>query len=101
MRSNKLESSGLGKPYQLVVDKTILDNVQFLDVIVVCYESIKRDLKNVIYDRLLFVYYESIKRKLKTKYICGCRCYERLQPNTKEFECLAYTELVKKRLRPE
>jgi hypothetical protein len=31
------------------------------------------------------VYYESIKRKLKTKYICGCRCYERLQPNTKEF----------------
>ncbi len=31
------------------------------------------------------VYYESIKRKLKTKYIWGCRCYERLQPNTKEF----------------
>jgi hypothetical protein len=40
------------------------------------------------------VYYESIKRKLKTKYICGCRCYERLQPNTKEFTRLEYTELV-------
>jgi hypothetical protein len=24
----------------------------------------------------------------------GCRCYERLQPNTKEFTCLTYTELV-------
>ncbi len=24
----------------------------------------------------------------------GCRCYERLQPNTKEFACLVYTELV-------
>jgi hypothetical protein len=24
----------------------------------------------------------------------GCRCYERLQPNTKEFTRLAYTELV-------
>ncbi len=51
---------------------------------------------------LLFIYYESTKRKLKTKYICGflgcllwinkakakdkiymgCRCYERLQPNS-------------------
>jgi hypothetical protein len=41
-----------------------------------------------------FVYYESIKRKLKTKYIWGCRCYERLQPNTKEFTRLSYTELV-------
>ncbi len=39
-------------------------------------------------------YYESTKRKLKTKYICGCRCYERLQPNTKEFTCLTCTELV-------
>jgi hypothetical protein len=38
-----------------------------------------------------FVYYESIKRKLKTKYMWGCRCYERLQPNTKEFTRLAYT----------
>jgi hypothetical protein len=42
----------------------------------------------------LGVYYESIKRKLKTNYICGCRCYERLQPNTKEFTRLTYTELV-------
>ena len=24
----------------------------------------------------------------------GCRCYERLQPNTKEFTRLTYTELV-------
>ncbi len=29
-----------------------------------------------------FIYYESKNRKLKTRYICGCRCYERLQPNT-------------------
>ena len=41
-----------------------------------------------------FYYYESTKRKLKKKYICGCRCYERLQPNTKEFTRLTYTELV-------
>jgi hypothetical protein len=40
------------------------------------------------------VYYESMKRKVKTKYICGCRCYERLQPDTKEFTRLAYTELI-------
>ena len=40
------------------------------------------------------VYHESIKRKVKTKYIWGCRCYERLQPNTKEFTRLGYTELV-------
>ncbi len=41
----------------------------------------------------LFIYYESTKRKLQTKYICGCRCYERLQPNTKEFTRLSYTVL--------
>ncbi len=41
-----------------------------------------------------FIYYESTKRNLKTKYICGCRCYERLQTKTKEFTCLSYTELV-------
>jgi hypothetical protein len=40
-----------------------------------------------------FTYYESTKRKLKTKYICGCRCYERIQPNTKEFTHHSYTEL--------
>ncbi len=28
------------------------------------------------------------------KYICGFRCYERLQTKTKEFTCLSYTELV-------
>ncbi len=43
---------------------------------------------------LLFIYYESTKRKLKTKHICGCRCYERLQTKTKEFARLSYTELV-------
>jgi hypothetical protein len=42
----------------------------------------------------MFIYYESTKRKLKTKNICGCRCYERLQPNPKEFTCLSYTKLV-------
>ena len=42
----------------------------------------------------LYIYYESTKRKIKTKYICECRCYERLQPNTKEFTRLTYTELV-------
>jgi hypothetical protein len=36
----------------------------------------------------LFIYYES------TKYICECRCYERLQTKTKEFTRLSYTELV-------
>ncbi len=44
--------------------------------------------------KYLFIYYESTKRKLKTKYICGCRCYERLQTKTKEFTRLSYTELV-------
>ncbi len=41
-----------------------------------------------------FIYYESTKRKIKTKYICGCRCYERLQSKTKKFTRLSYTELV-------
>ncbi len=48
-------------------------------------ESIKWELK------ILFINYESTKRKLKTKYICGCRCYERLQTKTKEFTRLSYT----------
>jgi hypothetical protein len=43
---------------------------------------------------LFIYYYESTKRKLKTKYICGCRCCERLQSNTTELTCLSYTELV-------
>jgi hypothetical protein len=41
-----------------------------------------------------FIYYESTKAKSKTKNICGCRCYERLQTKTKEFTRLSYTELV-------
>jgi hypothetical protein len=43
---------------------------------------------------VFFFYYESTKRKLKTKYICECRCYERLQTKTKEFTRLSYTALV-------
>ncbi len=50
----------------------------------------------VNYRLFLFVYYESINRKLKTKCICECRCYERLQTKTKEFTRLAYTGLVVK-----
>ncbi len=34
------------------------------------------------------------KTKTKDKIYMGCWCYERLQPNTKEFTHLAYTELV-------
>ncbi len=34
------------------------------------------------------------KAKVKDKIYMGCRCYERLQPNTKEFTRLAYTEKV-------
>ncbi len=34
------------------------------------------------------------KAKAKDKIYMGCRCYERLQPNTKEFTRLTYTELV-------
>jgi hypothetical protein len=54
---------------------------------------IKRELK-------LFYYYESTKRTLQTKYICGCRCYERLQPNTKEFTRLSYTLKIEEALKP-
>jgi hypothetical protein len=34
------------------------------------------------------------KAKTEDKIYMGCRCYERLQLNTKEFTRLAYTELV-------
>jgi hypothetical protein len=34
------------------------------------------------------------KAKTTDKVYMGCRCYERLQPNTKEFTRLVYTELV-------
>ena len=40
------------------------------------------------------VYYESIKREVKIKCIYECRCYERLQIETKEFTILGYTGLV-------
>jgi hypothetical protein len=34
------------------------------------------------------------KAKGKDKIYMGCRCYERLQPNTKEFKGLGYTKFV-------
>ncbi len=34
------------------------------------------------------------KAKTTVKTYMGCRCYGRLQPNTKEFTRLTYTELV-------
>jgi hypothetical protein len=34
------------------------------------------------------------KAQGKDNIYMGCRCYERLQPNTKEFTRLVYTELV-------
>ncbi len=40
-----------------------------------------------------FYYYESTKRKIKTKNICGCRCYERLQPNTRNLH-VSHTYIV-------
>ena len=43
---------------------------------------------------LVVVYYESIKRELKIKCIYECRCDERLQTKTKEFTLLAYTVLI-------
>jgi hypothetical protein len=43
---------------------------------------------------LLVVYYESIKRELKIRCIYECRCDERLQSKTKEFTLLTYTGLV-------
>ena len=43
---------------------------------------------------IVVVYYESIKRELKIKPIYECRCDERLQTKTKRFTRLSYTELV-------
>jgi hypothetical protein len=51
---------------------------------VVYYESRKKRTMSPKILFYIFIYYESTKRKLKTKYICWCRCYERLQPKTKE-----------------
>ncbi len=58
--------------------------------------SVRWKTKNEIWEIYIFffIYYESTKRKLKTKYICECRCYERLQTKTNEFTRLSYTELV-------
>ncbi len=43
---------------------------------------------------LLVVYYESIKRELKTKPIYECRCDERLKTRVEESTRLGYTQLV-------
>ena len=45
---------------------------------------------------MIVVYYESIKRELKIRCIYECQCDERLQTKTKEFTCLTYTGLVVK-----
>ncbi len=39
---------------------------------------------------ILVVYYESIKRELKIRCIYECRCDERLQTKTRKFTCLVY-----------
>ena len=44
--------------------------------------------------RIVLVYYESIKRELKIRGIYECRCDERLQTKTKRFRRLPYTGLV-------
>ena len=46
------------------------------------------------YLTILLVYYESIKREPKIRGINKCRCDERLQTKTKEFTRLPYTGLV-------
>ena len=43
---------------------------------------------------IVVVYYESIKRELQIRPIYECRCDERLQTKTKEFTGLTYTGLV-------
>ena len=43
---------------------------------------------------MMVVYYESIKRELKIISIYECRCDERLQTKTKEFTRLTYAGLV-------
>jgi hypothetical protein len=40
---------------------------------------------------LVVVYYESIKRELKIRCVYECRCDERLQSKTKEFTLLVHT----------
>ncbi len=50
---------------------------------------------NIHRDFVVVVYYESIKRELKIiRCIYECRCDERLQTKTKEFTRLTYTGLV-------
>jgi hypothetical protein len=53
------------------------------DLVVVYYESRKRELKKREI-RWIVVYYETLKRALKTKTIDGYRCDERLKTNVEE-----------------
>ena len=43
---------------------------------------------------ILVVYYESLKRDLKTRPIYECRCDERLKTKDEESTCLTDTELI-------
>jgi hypothetical protein len=61
----------------LLIDKTRSKDKTYLLLFI-----INRERESYI---VLFVIYESINRKVKIKYICECRCYERLQTKTKEF----------------
>ena len=45
-------------------------------------------------DLVLVVYYESIKRELKTRPIYDCRCDEKLKPKDDESTCVTYTGLL-------
>jgi len=43
---------------------------------------------------LIVVYYESVKRELKMRSIYECRCYEKTKTKTKYFTLLPYTTLI-------
>ncbi len=88
--------------------------------LIICYESIKRELKgrltyeyrcderlktkteesthltdNELYKKMFILFIiKSIKRELKTRPVYDCRCDERLEPKYDEFKCLAYSGLL-------
>ncbi len=75
----------------------------YIKQVVVYYKSRKRELKAKLMNELvkksmlirdLSCLLWMNKAKVKDKIYMGCRCYERLQPNTKEFTRLEYTEVV-------
>ena len=58
-----------------------------------CAKKVRKLINHpVVY--LVVVYYESIKRELKIKSIYECRCDERLQTKTREVTRLEYTGLA-------